>query len=646
MTVTFLSLPSKHTMSTKPQPPPIPAGHVSLRILCHASHVGLFIGKSGSSIKPLQLQTGSKIRVEDSPQPGSDHRIILIVGPTSPPFKRVKLHGCPSDVEVSAVQECALRVFEKLLEVSKGGGDGDTVSFRMVIDGSEAGCVIGRGGKTVEMLKRESGAKIRVLLADYLPSSVFPPDQIVEIEGDLLAVKKGLLGVCGCLQQCSQGDKSSNNERKHMESISQPSPHNIHVDPPFPRAPLYAATTSSGPAIVAKPLSFEEQQKQSMTTISNSPMVMRPLSFEVDRPSTTELKPELQEVVFKILCSNDRIGCIIGRGGSIVQALQEESGAHISIGPPFTNCDERVVTVISKEDINSRCSPAQRAVVLIFSRSSEATAVKLHTGSNKGSSMSARLLVPSNQVGCLLGKGGGIVSEMRKATGTFIHIYKGEQVPKCASGDDQVVEIRGQFVNIQDALYQVTSRLRSNLFPRNMTSVSRSQTNTSLTVAANHYERVRELPVGVHHSFAASQSFDGLSIMRQGLDSLNISQRMDHTPLSGSRTSEVALGVNSRSCVNFGRDLGAANGGVEFNSGPAIVKNTTVEILIPEDAISSVYGENERNLTRIRQISGAKVTVNEPSPGTKNRTVLISGTPSETQAAQSLLHAFILTGSS
>lgn len=51
-------------------------------------------------------------------------------------------------------------------------------------------------------------------------------------------------------------------------------------------------------------------------------------------------------------------------------------------------------------------------------------------------------------------------------------------------------------------------------------------------------------------------------------------------------------------------------------------------------------------LVGMDQISGAKVVVHEPRPGTSDRIVVISGNPDETQAAQSLLQAFILTGSS
>lgn len=117
----------------------------------------------------------------------------------------------------------------------------------------------------------------------------------------------------------------------------------------------------------------------------------------------------------------------------------------------------------------------------------------------------------------------------------------------------------------------------------------------------------------------------------------------------------------------------------------AIVTNTTVKIMVPENIIGCVYGEDGSNLTRLRQvccpfpfinqfcgrymgflnsyffvlpfifvlvidlseelnqISGARVMVHEPRPGTTDRIIVISGTPDETQAAQSLLQAFILT---
>lgn len=91
----------------------------------------------------------------------------------------------------------------------------------------------------------------------------------------------------------------------------------------------------------------------------------------------------------------------------------------------------------------SRFSPAQKAVVLVFSRFLEASIEKgKDSASNNGSSVTARLVVPSNQVGCLLGKGGAIVSEMRKVTGANIRVIGGDKVPKCVSEKDVVVQVQ------------------------------------------------------------------------------------------------------------------------------------------------------------------------------------------------------------
>lgn len=78
-------------------------------------------------------------------------------------------------------------------------------------------------------------------------------------------------------------------------------------------------------------------------------------------------------------------------------------------------------------------SPAQDAVLRVHSRLSEML--------DKGSAVAARLLVPSHQIGCLLGKGGAVIAEMRRATGASIRIFLKEQVPKCAQPNDEVVQV-------------------------------------------------------------------------------------------------------------------------------------------------------------------------------------------------------------
>lgn len=54
--------------------------------------------------------------------------------------------------------------------------------------------------------------------------------------------------------------------------------------------------------------------------------------------------------------------------------------------------------------------------------------------------VSIRLLVPSKVIGCIIGKSGSIINEIRKRTKADVRISKGDK-PKCADGSDELVEV-------------------------------------------------------------------------------------------------------------------------------------------------------------------------------------------------------------
>ncbi|RVW21861.1 KH domain-containing protein HEN4 [Vitis vinifera] len=248
---------------------------------------------------------------------------------------------------------------------------------------------------------------------------------VLQIEGDVLAVKKALVAVSRRLQDCPNVDKTKLIGGRPLEVVPQQSL-------PDPRVDLFQQRGSVLPPIPSNTISYASGS--------------RPLSINTERISTLDPKTSQQEVIFKILCSNDRVGGVIGKGGTIVKALQNEAGASISVGAPVAECDERLITITASENPESRYSPAQNGVILVFNRSIEAGIEKGLDSGSKGSPVSARLVVPSNQVGCLMGKGGTIISEMRKASGAGIRIIGSDQVPKCASENDQVVQVRNSHI--------------------------------------------------------------------------------------------------------------------------------------------------------------------------------------------------------
>ena len=92
------------------------------------------------------------------------------------------------------------------------------------------------------------------------------------------------------------------------------------------------------------------------------------------------------------------------------------------------------------QNSEQRHSPAQDAIIRVHSRIAE-------IGFEPGAAVVARLLVHSQQIGCLLGKGGFIITELRRATGASIRIFPKEQVPKYGSQNDEVVQVSQNFLD-------------------------------------------------------------------------------------------------------------------------------------------------------------------------------------------------------
>lgn len=80
-------------------------------------------------------------------------------------------------------------------------------------------------------------------------------------------------------------------------------------------------------------------------------------------------------------------------------------------------------------------SPAMEAMIQVQGRTTA------EMGGDKDGIVTTRLLVPTNQIGCLLGKGGSIIAEMRKVTRANIRILPKDTLPRCALETDELVQV-------------------------------------------------------------------------------------------------------------------------------------------------------------------------------------------------------------
>ncbi|MCO5556699.1 hypothetical protein L7F22_010250 [Adiantum nelumboides] len=80
-----------------------------------------------------------------------------------------------------------------------------------------------------------------------------------------------------------------------------------------------------------------------------------------------------------------------------------------------------------------------------------------------------------------------------------------------------------------------------------------------------------------------------------------------------------------------------------FRTTGALVTKTTVEVVLPNRIVGAIFGDGMK-IAQIRQMSGAQVNFLDVRPGALEAVVEISGTPEQTQSAQSILQAFIMRG--
>ncbi|KAH9543738.1 hypothetical protein CY35_13G080500 [Sphagnum magellanicum] len=468
-------------VSRDPPPPVRPAQDETIfRILCPGSKTGSVIGKGGNIIKALRQETGARIKIADA-VPGVDERVIIISAP-----ERDRAHGRDRergrdregrekertsrerdggrererdrDVRdrddesrereiLSPAQEALFRVHGRIVDaelpnqVSDEDEEGSgSVTTRLLVPNNQIGCLLGKGGKIIEQMREETGAQIRILPKEQLPGCAVPSDELVQIFGDISVVKKALHAISTRLRENPPRDRPQGNMGVYPPGGPFLSAGDTFLPPIDPRN-LGGPLLGMGPSLSGGGPPFNNIGLPVLSDVGG-----------MNRPPMSD-----EELVFRILCPNEKIGSVIGKGGSIIKNLREETGARIKVADAVPGSEERVIIVSANEHPDDNISPAQEAVLHIQSR-------VVDLGPDQDGVITTRLLVPSNQIGCLLGKGGSIIADMRRNTRANIRILAKDSLPHCALEHDELVQIVGDIRVARDALIEITTRLRRNLY--------------------------------------------------------------------------------------------------------------------------------------------------------------------------------------
>ncbi|XP_069850951.1 poly(rC)-binding protein 3 isoform X11 [Dipodomys merriami] len=302
-------------------------------------------------------------------------------------------------------------------KVSEGGLN-VTLTIRLLMHGKEVGSIIGKKGETVKKMREESGARINISEGNC-------PERIVTITGPTDAIFKAF-------------------------------------------------------AMIA--YKFEEDIINSM---SNSPATSKP------------------PVTLRLVVPASQCGSLIGKGGSKIKEIRESTGAQVQVaGDMLPNSTERAVTISGTPDAIIQCVK-QICVVMLEAYTIQGQyaiphpdLTKLHQlamqqtpfpplgqtnpafpgeklplhsseeaqnlmGQSPGLDASSpasthELTIPNDLIGCIIGRQGTKINEIRQMSGAQIKIANATE-----GSSERQITITGTPANISLAQYLINARLTS-----------------------------------------------------------------------------------------------------------------------------------------------------------------------------------------
>ncbi|KAK9051304.1 hypothetical protein SSX86_027931 [Deinandra increscens subsp. villosa] len=582
---------------------------VVYRILCPDRFIGSVIGKSGKVINSIRQDSRARVKIVD-PFPGSKHRVIIVYC-----YVDEKAEIDPDDElgdlePLCPAQDALMRVHNAITNVVGSGGDSDKKykdkeECQMLVPSSQSANLIGKAGATIKKLRSRTGANIKVSpkdVGDPNHSCAMEFDNFLQITGEPEAVKRALFAVSTIMYKFGPKEDIS-----LQTSVSEAPPSIIIPSdvPIYQAAGLYPGVepyvpSRSVPSVLGA--SHVQEFQGYADSGSQWPIYSSALPVVSGYPGGS-LSGEL---IIRVLCPFTKIGRVIGRGGASIKAVREASGARVDIDD--TRRDECIITVAATESLDDIKSTAVEAVLLLQGKINE----------EDEENVSIRLLVPSKVIGCIIGKSGSIINEIRKRTKADVRISKGDK-PKCADANDELIEVIGEVGNVRDALVQIVLRLRDDILKDRDSGRNPSSGNDSMYAAGSSVPVPSVLP---SVSSLAPLGYEHRAETGSGLGLLSSSSIYGSLPMRDN-------GYGSLSSYSSKQLYGG-------------MPPSPSEMLIPGHAVGKVMGKGGANVDNIRKISGADVEISDTKSHRGDRVAVISGTPEQKRAAENLIQAFIL----
>eukprot|EP00249_Psilotum_nudum_P024034 c29067_g5_i1 orf=136-1425(+) len=344
--------------------------------------------------------------------------------------------------------------------------------------------------------------------------------------------------------------------------------------------------------------------------------------------------------VYRLIVPVQKIGNIIGRKGEYVKKMCEETRSRIRVLNGVPGVNEQIVMVSGRDDPEAVLSPAMDGILKVHLRTIEGTEGEgdgIHTLQATSGVVASRLLVPDTQAGNLIGRQGATIKTIQETSGATVRVMPAENLPICVLQDDRVVEIQGEPAMVHKAVELVVSHLRKFLVDRSVLQLFEHP------VQSQNEETVSHAPWG--HGSANS-------LLNATAPGLGVPSHYNppaiHQHDSYYQTSDILDSKTHHHGVSmYGRDpgLGGLSSSAVAPLPAPVITQVTQKMQIPLSYADAIIGTAGANISYMRRISGAVITIRESIGTPGEMTIEICGRASQVQAAQQLIQSFMAEAS-
>jgi len=414
-----------------------------LRVLVSSDMVGAIIGRGGSTIRNITQQ--SRARVDVHSYRKMEHSPTL--------EKAITVYGQPENCSAAC-----RRILEVMEEEARNVGKPTEISLKILAHNNLIGRIIGKQGGTIKKIMEDTNTRITVSSVNDV--NCFNPERVITIKGDIPDISRAEAEVSTKLRAAYESD------------LAVMTPHSLMFPGLPPAAMMSTAGISSAPGPANPAFSGHRGAGPGQSPGSGGGAVGGPGAFIPGGGARAGMTGG-QETTY-LYIPNTAVGAIIGTKGSHIRNIIKFSGSSVKIasqeeeeaaggGNQAAAAAAGIAAAAASLGAGSEAAGSvtaaianQRRVTILGGPEAQWKAQYLifqklrEEGFSTGGEdirLTVEILVPSAQVGRIIGKGGTNVREMQRITGAVIKLPE----QGTSTGEETSVHIVGSFYSIQSA---------------------------------------------------------------------------------------------------------------------------------------------------------------------------------------------------